>query len=65
MCYANFSFLEEVDHPCPMTEKSAVPFSRGVGEEVVGDNVEEEAEVEAIEAEATLGLNSVRLGWLT
>ena len=53
-----------------MTEKSAVLFSRGVklggvGEEVVGDKVEEEAGVEAIEAEATMGLNSVRLGWFT
>ena len=53
-----------------MTEKSAVLFSRGVevggvGEEVVGDKVEEEAGVETIEAEATLRLNSVRLGWFT
>ena len=48
MCYANFSSQEEVDHPRPMTEMTAVPFSRGikvggVGEEVVGDKVEEEA----------------------
>ena len=46
-----------------MTEKSAVLFSRRVkvgrvGEEVEGDKVEEEAGVEAIEAEATLGPNS-------
>ena len=66
MCYANFSSQEEVDHPRPMTEMTAVPFSRGikvggVGEEVEGDKVEEEAGVEAIEAEETLGLNSVRL----
>ena len=62
MCYAYFSFQEEVDHPRPMTEKSAVLFSRGVkvggvGEEVVGDKVEEEA---GVEAEATLRLNSAR-----
>ena len=66
MCYANFSSREEVYHPRPMTEMSAVPFSRGVevggvGEEVVADKVEEEAGLEAIEAEETLGLNSVRL----
>ena len=66
MCYANFSFQEEVDHPRPMTEMTTVPFSKGVkvgvvGEEVVGDKVEKEAGVEAIEAEATLGPNSVSL----
>ena len=55
-----------------MTEVSEVSFSwgvevGGVGEEVglVGYKVEEEAEVEAIEADATLGLISVRLGWFT
>ena len=67
-----FNFLEEVDHTRPMTEVPEVSFSwgvevGGVGEEVglVGYKVEEEAEVEAIEADATLGLNSVRLRWFT
>ena len=49
-----------------MTEMMAVTFSRGVeeggvGEEAVGDKLEEEVGVEAIETETTLGMNSVRL----